>query len=71
MDPMTWKKEGLIGAWTGARGLRRTCCKRCCSERMCTVRKTNTVVHEFYGKVVVTKISVKAMHSSKVMQVIY
>lgn len=36
MDPQTWKKEGISGAWTGARGYRRICCKNCCAERNCT-----------------------------------
>ena len=39
MDPLTWKKEGIATAWAGVRGLRRICCKHCCLERTCPVRK--------------------------------
>ena len=27
MDPLTWKKEGISSVWSGARGLRKSCCK--------------------------------------------
>ena len=26
-DPLTWKKEGISAVWSGARGLRKSCCK--------------------------------------------
>jgi hypothetical protein len=35
MDPLTWKKEGISNAWSGARGLRKTCCKVCCNDKLC------------------------------------
>ena len=37
MDPSTWKKEGIADAWSGPRGLKRTCCKNCCVEVDCEV----------------------------------
>lgn len=37
LDPMTWKKEGIIRVWSGMRGYRRICCKTCCSEYSCQV----------------------------------
>ena len=36
MDPLTWKKEGVSSAWSGARGLRKSCCKVCCQEKLCS-----------------------------------
>ena len=35
MDPVTWKKEGISSVWSGARGLRKSCCKVCCSDTQC------------------------------------
>ena len=35
MDHLTWKKEGISSAWCGARGLRKSCCKVCCSDTQC------------------------------------
>ena len=35
MDPLTWKKEGISNAWSGARGLRKSCCKVCCNDKLC------------------------------------
>ena len=37
LDPMTWKKEGIIRVWSGMRGYRRICCKNCCNEYSCQV----------------------------------
>ena len=36
MDPLTWKKEGVSSVWSGARGLRKSCCKVCCQEKLCS-----------------------------------
>ena len=36
MDPLTWKKEGISSVWSGARGLRKSCCKVCCQEKLCS-----------------------------------
>ena len=35
MDPVTWKKEGISASWSGGRGLRKSCCKVCCSDTQC------------------------------------
>lgn len=35
MDPDTWKKDGIASAWSGWRGLRKSCCKVCCSDLQC------------------------------------
>ena len=43
MDPNTWKKEGIISAWNGLRGLRKSCCKNCCVDRGCQVSRFRTV----------------------------
>jgi hypothetical protein len=37
MDPSTWKKEGIANAWSGARGIKRICCKNCCVDVDCEV----------------------------------
>ena len=37
MDPSTWKKEGIANAWSGARSLKRSCCKNCCVDLECEV----------------------------------
>ena len=37
LDPLTWKKEGILRVWSGMRGYRRSCCKNCCSEYSCQV----------------------------------
>ena len=36
MDPLTWKKEGISSVRSGARGLRKSCCKVCCPEKLCS-----------------------------------
>jgi len=36
MDPLTWKKEGISAHWSGSRGFRKSCCKVCCVDKLCS-----------------------------------
>ncbi|XP_023323509.1 uncharacterized protein LOC111697665 [Eurytemora carolleeae] len=35
MEPLTWRKEGISNHWAGPRGLRKSCCKICCADKLC------------------------------------